>query len=163
MATDIVMPKPFEWKQIGGDANPGAHGGLLARCDGNGLELLEIQPVREYVGDSEAKDVGFPFWTREAWYDASDLAAGLEQAKREFMPEDWADFENDGTLALAIAETLLRYGTGVDEGNAGWSEDAVPGVVQWYHGTAGPEYLADEDAEFRREVLGEDEEDEEDE
>ncbi len=153
----IVMPSIPEWRQVGGDANPGAYGGIIARTDDNGLELLEIQPVRECVGDSEAKDVGFPFWSREAWYDASDLAAGLEQAKREFMPEDWERLENDGTLALVIAETLMRYGTGVDEGPAGWAEDVVPGVVQWYRGAAGAEYLADEDDEFRREVLGEEE------
>src|SRR5882724_4374560 len=55
---DIPMPD-FDWRQISGDMNPCAHGGIIARCDGGQIDLIEIQPVREYVGDDEAKEVGF--------------------------------------------------------------------------------------------------------
>ena len=53
----ITIPV-FDWKQIGGDRNPGAHGGLIARADGQCIEVREIQPTRAYIGDSGAAEVG---------------------------------------------------------------------------------------------------------
>ena len=42
-----------------------AGSGTIARStrSGDAIELLQIQPVREYIGDKEAAEVGFPFWT----------------------------------------------------------------------------------------------------
>ena len=56
--------------------------------------------------------------------------------------------------AVVIAEALLDYGHG-DEGPAGWSADiGIPDGVKWWTGkVAGSEYLADEDDEFRNEIL----------
>jgi hypothetical protein len=156
---EIVIPT-MGWEQIGGDMDPGAHGGILATGDGDHLELIEIQPVRAHVGDDEAREVGFPFWTKEAYFDLADLdpkregvrsaldsiGMSLETLEEEYTPE---------RRAIVIAEALLGYGRG-DEGPAGWSDDiGIPETVQWSSGTvAGPEYLADEDESFRDVVLG---------
>ena len=53
---EIRIPT-FDWKQVGGDGDPGKYGGVIASADGNAIEIIEIQPVREAVGDREAKDV----------------------------------------------------------------------------------------------------------
>jgi len=152
---EIEIPNMPMWEQIGGDMNPGAYGAILARSDGDAIEMLEIQPVREH-GDDEAAEVGFPFWTREAYYDLSDLQKDAKEAL-SFIGMDQDDFEDltPTQRALVIAEALLGYGTGVDEGEAGWSKDVVPGKVKWMSGEiAGPEYLEDEDEQFRQDVLG---------
>jgi len=163
----------FSWKQIGGDVNASSHGGTIAEADGNHIELLTIQPVASYIGKGEAKEVGHPFWTKEAWFDLDDLDPDGKNGKEVLSAlrsmgvsvEDGrlvsnGDIIGDSpeTNALIIAEALLDYGR-ADEGPAGWgAEDIYPDrVVEWWMGgkqTLG-EYLADEDAEFRREVLGE--------
>lgn len=167
----IAIPKMPMWEQIGGDMDPGAHGGLLARSDGDALELLQIQPVRAYVGDGEAAEVGFPFWTKEGWYDLDDLNPEREDVQNALemigmsldeLGEDPAGRKAAGERgytpeqrALVIAEALLGYGSGVDEGPSGWAEDVVPDEVKWWTGKIeGSEYLEDEDQEFRDEVLG---------
>ena len=157
---EIVIPKMPMWEQIGGDMSPGAHGGLLARSDGDALELLQIQPVRAYIGDREAAEVGFPFWTREGWYDLEDLNPEREDVQHALQSRGLeldalaADF-TPTQRALAIAEALLDYGSGVDEGPAGWSEDVVPDEVKWMTGVIeGADYLSTEDQEFRDEILG---------
>lgn len=162
----ITIPDMPEWEQIGGDMNPGAYGGTIARSDGRGLELLKIQPVREYVGDREAADVGFPFWTREAFFDLDDLDPNNKDVRSalDSIGMDPSTLDSDFTptqRALVIAEALLEYGR-ADEGPAGWAKDVIPGKVKWSTGkVAGPEYFEDDDEEFRREVLEEDDEDEE--
>ena len=62
--------------------------------------------------------------------------------------------------ALVIAEALMGYGAGVDEGPGGWADDVVPGFVKWWSKKGGPEHFADEEEEFRVDVLGEEPEDE---
>lgn len=156
----IEIPNMPKWEQIGGDMNPGTYGGTIARSDGDALELLKIQPVREYVGDKEAAEVGHPFWTREAYFDLDDLDPSREdvQGALQFIGMRVNTLEQDFTpaqRALVIAEALLDYGV-ADEGPAGWSKDILSEKVKWSGGeVAGPEYLADEDEEFRREVLKE--------
>ena len=158
---EIQIPSMPMWEQIGGDMSPGAYGAILARSDGNALELLEIQPVREAVGDGEAAEVGFPFWSKEAYFDLDDLDPSARDVKSALDSIDMEldTLEHDFTptqRALVIAEALLGYGHG-EEGTAGWSEDVVPGEVKWMSGKiAGPEYLSDEDDLFVREVLLED-------
>lgn len=160
--SSIRVPNIPRWKQISGDMDPGKYGAIIARSDGNALELVEIQPVREFVGDGEAAEVGFPFWSKEAWYDERDLQLGSRDVQHalDSMGIDLDEIEPEHR-ALAIAEALMRYGTGVDEGNSGWSKDVVPGEVEWWSGVGGPEFIADEDEEFRRDILGEEEEDDE--
>lgn len=154
---EIEVPT-MDWEQIGGDMDPGAHGGIIATGNGRAIELIEIQPVREHVGDREAADVGFPFWTKQAYFDAEDLSfdspdvrdalrsVGLEQETLETMTPT--------QRAVAIAEALLQWGRG-DEGPAGWSGDIeIPEKVKWWGGkVAGSEYIADEDESFVRDVL----------
>jgi hypothetical protein len=154
---DVVIPT-MGWEQIDGDMDPGTYGGTIATGDGDHLELIKIQPVREYVGDREAKDVGFPFGTRTAWFAAADLDLKSEDVRSALdsigMSLKTLEDLTPEQCALTIASALLNYGR-ADEGPAGWSADIdIPDKVKWSGGgVAGPEYLADEDEAFRREVL----------
>ena len=150
------------WKQIGGHGDGGA---LLARSESDdAIELLEIQVVREYVGDKEAAEVGFPFWTREAYYYLADLDPKNEEVQSALKYTGFTEgdqkfwFEDEATpeeRALVIAESLHSYGSKVEEGNAGWSEDVVPDEVEWENGkVGGSEHLEGEDESFRDDVLG---------
>ena len=160
---EIRIPT-MPWTQIGGDMDPGAHGGLIATADGDHIELLQIQPVREYVGDKEAAEVGFPFWTKEAWFDLADLDLKNDNVKSALRSsgfdsgEQKSWFEEKATpeqRALVIAEALLDYGRG-DEGPSGWSEDLPGYEVKWWGDKVAtlPDYVADEDEAFRDDVLG---------
>ncbi len=165
---EIPMPD-FDWEQIDGDVNLPSYGGIIARCEDGQIDLVEIQPVREYVGDGEAKDVGFPFWTKEASFDADSLDPGNDEVRKalESSDVDLDDVEPEHR-ARAIAVALMRYGH-AEEGDGGWAGDKKPDEegranllgsrkVRW--GYAGverktfAEEAGDEDDEFRREVLG---------
>ena len=155
----VTIPT-MDWEQVDGDMDPGAHGGTIARGDGDLLELIQIQPVREYVGDL-ARDVGFPFWTREASYDAADLDPSKPEVQSAMRTlgideEMLREMEKPTSRALALASALLAHGYGVEEGPSGWSADiGIPDRVKWWDGkVAGAEYLADEDDAFRDDVLG---------
>ncbi len=159
---EITIPT-MEWQQIGGDMDPGASGGTIAAADGHAVELIQIQPVREYVGDKEAAEVGFPFWTRVAYFDANDLSVESRDVKSalDSIGMDLETLEADYTpeqRALVIAEALLGYGR-ADEGPSGWSKDLdLPEKVKWWGDkVAGAEYISDEDEAFRNDVLGHDE------
>jgi len=143
------------WRQVDGDMNPGTYGATIARADGSTIELLQIQPTREYVGDREAVEVGFPFWSKEATYDLSDLtdydsalqSSGLTESELETMKPD------DRALAISIA--LFDHGDRVEEGPAGWAKDVLGDrrVRWWGLGEGGKpkgwRYLEEEDREFR--------------
>jgi hypothetical protein len=150
----ITIPNMPQWEQIGGDMDPGAYGGTIARSDGNALELLTIQPVREYVGDKEAMEVGFPFWTKEAYFDLDDLDPSRDavQSALATIGMDLTTLEDEFTpteRAIVIAQALLDYGEG-DNGPSGYSKDILSEKVKWSGGqVAGPEYLESEDEEFR--------------
>ena len=158
--TEIKITIPtMGWEQIGGDMDPATYGGTISTADGRSIELIEIQPVREYVGDKEAADVGFPFWTKVADFDANDLSLENDdvQSALESIGMSEETLEADFTptqRAVVIAEALLDYSRG-DEGPSGWSADiGIPDGVKWSSGkVAGSEYLADEDDEFRNEIL----------
>lgn len=161
---EIKIPTMPMWEQIGGDMDPGAHGGLIATADGDHIELLEIQPVQSFVGEREAAEVGFPFWTKEAWYDLDDLDPKNKDVQSALESSGFndgdqrIDFE-DATpeqRAMIIAECLLRDGTKTDEGPSGWSEDLPDHEVKWWGDKVANlrEYIADEDESFRDDVLG---------
>jgi hypothetical protein len=155
---EIVIPT-MGWEQIGGDMDPSTNGGVIATADGHSIKLIEIQPVRASLPDMDAKEVGFPFWTKEAYFDADDLdpsnedvdsalnsiGMSLETLEADFTPTQ---------RAMVIAEALLGWGR-YDEGPAGWSGDIdIPEKVKWMSGKiAGPEYLADEDDQFLNDIL----------
>jgi hypothetical protein len=156
---EIEIPT-MGWEQVGGDRDPGAYGGTIAMADGDHIELIKIQPVRDHVGDEEAKEVGFPFWTRTASFNINDLNPNNRYVKSalDSIGMDFETLEADFTpvqRALVIAEALLDYGRG-DDGPSGWSADiGIPDEVKWQSGeVAGAEYLADEDEAFRDDVLG---------
>jgi hypothetical protein len=151
---EMVIAK-HGWVQIGGDMNPGTHGGTIARADGHAIEIRRIEPVRAYVGDREAVDVGHPFWSKDGYFVMDDLDLNREEVKSA-METVGLTLEYLGELkpesrAMAIAEALLDYGRGVD-GPAGWAKDVVPDRVKWWSskGPAGWRHLADEDVEFRK-------------
>jgi len=77
----VTLPKMFSWEQIGGSMQPGDGGATIARTRGSEIELIDIQPVREWVGDREAREVGFPFWTKRAEYDLEDLNPGFRDVR----------------------------------------------------------------------------------
>lgn len=146
------------WRQIGGDLNPGAHGGTIAKCDGSSIEIREIQPIRDSVGDSEAVAVGHPFWTKEGYFDLSDLNVGARDVASALSyvgldADGLADIPTPELRGMAIAEALLSYGRG-DEGTAGWAADVITEPVLWSGSTnaRGWRFLASEDVEFRQMV-----------
>jgi len=99
--------------------DPGTYGGTIATADGRAIEMIKIQPVREYIGDREAVDVGHPFWTKEAYFDIADLSLDSKdvQSARDYSgltDEILLSLQPEGR-ATAIAEALLDYGRG-DEG-----------------------------------------------
>jgi hypothetical protein len=163
---EIEIPDMPQWEQIDGDMSPGAYGGTIARTDtsslGKQIELLKIQPVREHVGDKDAVEVGFPFWTREASYTIEDLTSE-ENIKNVFsfigMDHDQFEELTPTQRALTVASALMDYGTNVDEGPAGWSSDLPNFEVKWSSGETANlrKYLEDEDDEFKNDVLGYDE------
>lgn len=149
------------WRQVCGDMDPARYGAVIAKLDGDAIEMREIQPVREYIGDSEAAEVGHPYWSKEGWYDPSDLAIVREDVIAALRCCDVQDASNPLEVALAC----LRYGHQTNEGPAGWAKDVVPQSVVWWHSEepSGPESFEDDEDEFRREILGEEPEDDEEE
>ena len=155
---EIRIPEPHGWIQIGGDMDPSKYGGTIAKSDGTSIELIKIQPVREYVGDREAVDVGHPFWTREGYFDLDDLQLDARDVKSarssSGLNDDILREASPERRALIIAEALLDYGRG-DEGSGGWAKDVIPAGerVRWWASKKQPQgwrFLEDEDVEFRR-------------
>jgi hypothetical protein len=156
---EIKLEK-FAWKQIGGDINPGSYGGTIAQSDGATIEVRVIQPTREYIGDKEAPDVGFPFWSTVGCYDLADLDVDRNEVVSAMgfvglTAETLLDL-HPAERAIAIAEALADYGDGISEGPCGWAKDIVPGRVQWCASDrpAGWRFLSDEDREFRQLLKG---------
>jgi hypothetical protein len=136
-----------KWRQVGGDQDPGRYGCVLARAGGDAIELLEIQPVREHTSKGEAAEVGYPFWSREAYYSPADLVeAECQDAIR------CAGLESEGPISpLEIALAKLAWGEGAEDGPAGWAREVFPEKAYYWcnkrplSGAA----FADEDREFR--------------
>lgn len=146
----------MDWTQIGGDMNPGSYGGLIAKANGTAIELVQIQPTREYLSDEDAVEVGFPFWSKGAYYDLDDLSLRRFQVQAALRgcgvsPAALAvllPFQR----ALVIAECLIQNGSGSDEGNSGFAKDVLGTIrVRWWGSkrARGWRYLEDEDREFR--------------
>ncbi len=141
------------WVQVGGDVNPGSHGATIAKADGRSIEIRRIDPVREHVGDREAVEVGFPFWSKDGYFDIHDLTSPEAMSARhssDLTNEMLSELKPE-SRAMAIAQALLDYGRG-DPGPSGWAKDVVPERVKWWSSKApaGWRFLADEDREFRQ-------------
>ena len=154
---EVCIPT-MSWTQIDGDMSPDQYGGTIAESDEDHIELLKIQPVREYVGERDGAEVGFPFWTREAWFDLADLDPKNKDVQSALdsigMGGDALEELTPEQRALTIASALLDYGRG-DEGPSGWSDDLPNHEVKWSSGKVAtlPEYMADEDESFARDVM----------
>lgn len=143
--------KRSTWRQIWGDVNPSQHGAVIARFDGQNVEVIEIQPVRAYVGEAEALEVGYPFWSKCAYYSPEDLDGAAEAMRSAGLEESELAGLSRDERALAVAAALLSYGTAAEEGEAGWARDVLGNRrVRWWRGKlSGWRYLADEDREYR--------------
>lgn len=148
------------WYKVEGDVNGAAYGCTFARWTGDCVEVRKVQPVVEYVGESEAADVGHPYWTREGSYDDDDMRAILrDRNPRGWAPQDYVglDYPPDARLTVALRFELacaaLDYGQGAEEGPAGWADDVYPrnddGAFARVKGESIRDFRA-EDREFRR-------------
>jgi hypothetical protein len=145
------------------DVSPLTYGGTFYRGDlATGYDVFEVQPVAEYVGETEAAEVGYPFWSRESYHDREDIAQALaDGAALRSMGMDrliGANVEDlDLSDVLAVVYAMHSYGLASDDGPSGWSAD-LPledlGIPE-ADGVA-----ADDD--FRRDVLGEDDDTDDD-
>lgn len=157
------MAKRFRrniWYQVGGDVNPAGHGGTLAREDDLGrIEVWEIQVVTDYIGWHEAKEVGYPFWCKEACYDMADF--------RDFLADEFAcrsmDIDREPALRdlskranrFYLATEMLCYGFRCDERAGGFSGDVLPKArVSWWS-KGGIKGFRAVDVEFRAMMRGE--------
>jgi hypothetical protein len=113
-----------------GDCNRAAYGGKLARFDGHGVEVIEIQSVREYVGDAEAREIGVPFWTVESYHDTADL--GDPDSADNKSARGYCGIEKDDLPESRIGRMIVLafarhdYGIQKEESGGGW-----PGEFSW--------------------------------
>jgi len=137
----------FEWKQVDGDMDPSDHGGTIARADGDSIEFIEIQPVLAYVGESEALEIGYPFWSNEGYFTASDLEPGARDVAAAL---DYCGITRNMVNPLTIALALFQYGH-KEPGSHGWAADVLNVRAQWWGSKRprGHRFLEDEDREFR--------------
>ena len=118
-----------DWRLLCGDVNPLAYGAVYVRKDGDAFETLEIRPVAEYVGASDARDVGFPLWTVAAYFDRIDLIAALSDERgplvcigaTDLIGRDLATLSADELTTLVYA--CHAYGMNRDNGPCGWARD----------------------------------------
>jgi hypothetical protein len=159
----MIKFKKDQWYQIGGDQDPGKYGGIIARYDGRGVDILEICPMIDAVGEEEALEFGSPFAGRDAHYDEDDLlsttghfAESLAEAKQSQGLEDDALPEDKIARLFALSEAMLRHWGahfGNSEERAGYAKDVLGNLkVHWWgsRGKKGYTYLSDEDREFKR-------------
>ena len=116
------------WKQIGGDMDPGWRTAARSQGRRGPLELFEIQPVRAYVGDGEAAEVGFPFWTRGHGRSRRSRSERTRTSRARFVPpastegdqQVWFEDRSDaGRTRLRDRRSLSQLRHGADEGPAG--------------------------------------------
>ena len=152
-----MMPKRYRrnvWYQIGGDMNPMDYSGTFARIDGDRIDVLHIDSTIDSVGEGEALDVGYPYWTKEACSDDADLRAFLaDKYVRSSMdlPEEWtADMPFTRALRFGIASEAMSCGWHTDEGRAGFGVDVAPRRATYWYGRKGMKAWRAADSEFRR-------------
>ncbi len=130
------------WTQVDGDVSPEKYGGTFARLYDDRIELIKVQPTREYVGDKDASEVGYPFWSREASFWPGDLDPTTDENRKalEYIGYTATDDEQIDPILMACAR--LDYGLG-EEGPSGWSDafQAFPRRIR--------RLLAAEDRDFR--------------
>ena len=161
------------WGSTTGDV-PGDQDLFLVRSSEDNVEVLRIQAVRHWIGDEEAAERGFPYWTQDYWYEVSDLELHDELQdmieRADVSPTDANEYAGWGPLerALLLAEIYsMAGGVRPDEGESGFSDDVLPEEdelsdefkKEYKIGTDEDHWVA-ADEEFRVDVLGEEEEDE---
>jgi hypothetical protein len=104
------------WEQIGGDVNPKEYGAILARVDGNSIEVVEIVP----------NDEGKGWYVVTADYDASDLEwDGSAKGSRIASSIGASKSEWEKMSLMARAEAAMGYHGG------NWSQGAPQHEMQW--------------------------------
>jgi hypothetical protein len=148
------MTKPIGnlYKQVSGDVNPAQYGATLLRWEGDEIEIVQIQPVRNYLSDSEAVEIGFPFWKREARYSKQDLngVEALNAVNSACL--DLSEIDSMTARYEAVAVACMEHGWKVEEEAGGFARDVFPPKARYWcnkrplSGAA----FADEDSEYRK-------------
>ncbi len=145
------------------DVSPLDHGGTYYRGTiETGFDVFEIQPVVAFVGEDEATEVGYPFWSRESFHDRADIVKALADGAalrscglEDLIGADVADL--DPSDVLAVVHAMHSYGLASDDGPSGWSTDLPLEDL----GISDEDGRAADD-DFRRDVLGEDDDTDDD-
>lgn len=169
---DPVELADTPWRQIDGDISPEVYGGWVGAVRDEQVYLTQITPVRDAVGDAEAADVGLPFWADDYTFLADDLALS--------NPRVLQAIERDGHLAhsefaawepLGRALFMANAGGPQDNTRPGWADEVLPAPaakIAWHYAKGkldafAGDYWEQEEQEFRREVLGDHDDDDYDE
>jgi len=143
--------------------SPATYGGVFAKLyQKDTIELFEMQPVRDAIGDKEADEVGFPFWKKEGSFGTDDLAeydpayesilsyVGLDEDGKD--PQDvWKDLD-----PIQKAVLLLQNGYDDDYGTGGgYARDILPTdeILGMNDQDVRTDFLEADDS-FDREILG---------
>mgnify|MGYP001609603175 CR=1 FL=1 len=117
------------WKQVGGDVNPKDYGAVLARVDGDSVEVVRIEPNEEGPG----------WHVTTCNFHTSDLEWGGQahpeqmSGTMDFTKEEWDQTPIDGRGAIA----LQYHGSGWcgdDRLVTKWSQalPARPNQIKWW-------------------------------
>lgn len=136
-----LLYPPNQWVQVSGDMTPEDHGGTIARLSEFGnVDVREIQPVRSYVGEGEALDVGYPFWSRATEIEVRYLTLANPVTRDLVRRAGWidegvfhgADLLNRASILYDIEEETPWPS---EEGPAGWSPTVLPTrpeLIRWW-------------------------------
>jgi hypothetical protein len=122
------------WTQVDGDVSCFSYGGVFARLCGDDIELLALENVEDHIGRNEAREVEFPFWTSEGYYDPDDLKwsddaeSALESTGTDLGKTDW-----EGMEPIERACRLFMCGYGKEPSGGGFALDVLPDqpVIGW--------------------------------
>lgn len=151
--------RPFY--QCAGDMNPAGYGGTFYRVTdcGTAIELIEIQPVIEYIGEREARELDGAFWVKTTYVDGDDFNRLIgDPGFRSYCGLNSVNVPLDSAPGVAsICAADSGYGLlGWDqEGNMSGADVAR---LWWLRGMDGKTLrpdLIDADREFRANKRGE--------
>lgn len=144
------------YRQCDGDVNPATYGGTFYRTSEvpDEVELLQLSPVAEYVGDREASELDGAYWVKTTVVDRTDLARLFtDEGWRSFLGMTPDDLPDPTTVDL---QTLARWAASDHGyGSLDWEQEGNPTGKQVdtrysltdFTGNSIKDDLLDEDAE----------------